>query len=128
MKAEFDLWAGAFKDNLTNVLAENIGLLVPTERIYIYPWRLSEPMDYQVILDVVRFDGDLEKDAWLVARWNIVGGKDKELLEVGRSSIREPVTGSGYDALVTAQSRALAKLSHAIVEAIHAAGREQPGK
>jgi len=125
-KAEFDLWAGAFKDNLTNVLAENIGLLVPTERVYIYPWRLSEPMDYQVILDVVRFDGDLGKDAWLVARWSIV--KDKELLEVGRSSIREPVSKPDYDALVTAQSRALAKLSHEIVEAIHAAGRKQPGK
>ena len=128
VKAEFDLWAGAFKDNLTNVLAENIGLLVPTERIYIYPWRLSEPMDYQIILDVVRFDGDLGKDAWLVARWSIVGGKDKEVLEVGRSSIREPVNGSGYDALVTAQSRALAKLSHEIVEAIQAASRKQPGK
>ncbi|MFY9708429.1 MAG: PqiC family protein, partial [Desulfobacterales bacterium] len=128
VKAEFDLWAGALKDNLTNVLAENIGLLVPTERIYIYPWRLSEPMDYQVILDVVRFDGDLGKDAWLVARWSIVGGKDKELLAVSRSSIREPVTGSGYDALVMAQSRALAKLSHEIVEAIHAASRKQPGK
>ncbi len=128
VKAEFDLWAGAFKDNLTNVLAENIGLLLPTERIYIYPWRLTEPMDYQVILDVVRFDGDLGKEAWLVARWNIVGGKDREVLEVDRSSIREPVTGSGYDALVTAQSRALAKLSHEIVEAILAAGRKQPGK
>ena len=128
LKAEFDLWAGALKDNLTNVLAENIGLLLPTERIFIYPWRLSEPVDYQVILDVVRFDGDLEKDAWLVARWNILGGKDKELLEVDRSSIREPVTGSGYEALVTAQSRALARLSHEIVEAIHAAGRQQPGK
>ena len=128
VKAEFDLWAGALKDNLTNVLAENIGLLLPTERIFIYPWRLSEPMDYQVILDVVRFDGDLGKEAWLVARWSIVGGKDKELLEVGRSSIREPVTGPAYDALVSAQSRALAKLSHEIVEAIHAAGRKQPGK
>jgi len=128
LKAEFDLWAGALKDNLTNVLAENIGLLLPTERIFIYPWRLSEPVDYQVILDVVRFDGDLEKEAWLVARWSIVGGKDKELLEVDRSSIREPMTGSGYEALVTAQSRALARLSHEIVEAIHAAGRKQPGK
>ena len=128
MKAEFDLWAGALKDNLTNVLAENIGLLLPTERIYIYPWRLSEPMDYQIVLDVVRFDGDLGKDAWLVARWSIVGGKDKELLAVSRSSIREPVAGSGYDALVTAQSRALAKLSHEIVEAIQAASRKQPGK
>jgi uncharacterized lipoprotein YmbA len=121
VKAEFDLWAGALKDNLTNVLAENIGLLLPTERIYIYPWRLSEPMDYQIILDVVRFDGDLGEDAWLVARWSIVGGKDKELLAVSRSSIREPVTGSGYDALVMAQSRALAKLSHEIVAAIQAA-------
>jgi len=128
VKAEFDLWAGAFKDNLTNVLAENIGLLVPTERIYLYPWRLSEPMDYQIILDVVRFDGDLGKDAWLVARWSIIGGKQKEVLEVGRSSIREPVKGSGYDALVTAQSRALAQISHEIVEAIQAAGRKQSGK
>ena len=54
VKAEFDLWAGSFKDNLTNVLAENIGFLLPTERIYIYPWRLSAPVDYQIMLDVVR--------------------------------------------------------------------------
>ncbi|MGB5619638.1 MAG: PqiC family protein [Desulfobacterales bacterium] len=128
VKAKFDLWAGAFKDNLTNVLAENIGILLPTERIYIYPWRLSEPMDYQIILDVVRFDGDLGEDAWLVARWSIVGGKDKELLAVNRSSIREPVSGPDYNALVSAQSRALAKLSHEIVKAIQAASRKQTGK
>ena len=125
-KAEFDLWAGAFKDNLTNVLSENIGLLVPTERLYIYPWRLSEPMDYQVILDVVRFDGDLGKEAWLVARWSLFEGKDRDLLEVGRASIREPVKGSDYAALVAAQSRAVARLSQEIVAAIHAVGRGKP--
>ena len=124
VKAEFDLWAGSFKDNLTNVLAENIGILVPTERIYIYPWRQSAPVDYQIVLDVVRCDGQLGDDALLVARWSILAGQDKELLAVSRSSIREPVTGSGYDALVKAQSRALAKLSHEIVEAIHAAGQQ----
>ena len=128
LKAEFDLWAGSLGDNLTNVLSENIGILLPTERIYIYPWRLSEPMDYQIILDVVRFDGDLGEDAWLVARWSIVGGKDKELLAVNRSSIREPVSGPDYNALVSAQSRTLAKLSHEIVKAIQAASRKQTGK
>ena len=128
LKAEFDLWAGSLGDNLTNVLSENIGILLPTERIYIYPWRLSEPMDYQIILDVVRFDGDLGEDAWLVARWSIVGGKDKELLAVNRSSIREPVSGPDYNALVSAQSRALAKLSHEIVKAIQAASRKHTGK
>ena len=124
VKAEFDLWAGSFKDNLTNVLAENIGFLVPTERIHIYPWRQSAPVDYQIVLDVVRCDGQLGDDALLVARWSILAGQDKELLAVSRSSIREPVTGSDYAAVVAAQSRALAKLSQEIVAAIHAAGQK----
>jgi uncharacterized lipoprotein YmbA len=128
VKAEIDLWAGAFKDNLTNVLAENIGILLPTERIYIYPWRLFEPMDDLIILDVVRFDGDLGEDAWLVARWSFLGGPEKKPLAVNRSNIREPVNGPDYNALVSAQSRALAKLSHEIVEAIQAASRKQTGK
>ena len=124
MKAEFDLWAGSIKDNLTNVLAENIGFLVPTERIYIYPWRQSVPVDYQIVLDVVRCDGQLGDDALLVARWSILAGQDKELLAVSRSSIREPVTGSDYAAVVAAQSRALAKLSLEIVAAINASSQE----
>lgn len=127
--ADYDQWAGTFGDNLTNVLAENIGFLVPTDRIYIYPWRRSVPIDYQVVLDVVRFDGELGKDAWLVARWSLLGGDDKQPLTVSRASIREPVTGSGYTALVAAQSQALAKLSQDIVAAIQAASQGQlPGK
>ena len=118
VKAEFDLWAGSFKDNLTNVLAENIGFLAPTERIYIYPWRQSVPVDYQIILDFVRFDGELGEAAWLVARWSLLAGADRTLLAVNRSSIREAVTGSDYAAVVAAQSRALAKLSQEIVAAI----------
>lgn len=124
-KAEFDLWAGSFKDNITNVLAENIGFLVPTERIYIHPWRQSVPVDYQIVLDVVRCDGQLGEDALLVARWSLLSGKDKKLLAVNRSSIREPVSGSGHAAIVAAQSRALAKLSNEIVAAINKASQEQ---
>ena len=126
VQAEYDQWAGSFEDNLVNVLAENIGFLVPTDRIYVYPWRTTVPIDYQLMLDVVRFDGELGKDARLVARWSLLGGKDRELLEVGRSSIREPVAGSDYAALVAAQSRTLEKLSREIVAAIHAAGRGKP--
>ena len=86
------------------------------------------PIDYQVMLDVIRCDGRLGKDARLVARWSLLGGQEKKLLAVSRSSIREPVSGSDYAALVAAQSRALAKLSQEIVAAIHAASQKQPGK
>lgn len=123
VKAEFDRWVGSLDDNLTNVLAENIGFLLPTDRIYRYPWRTSVPIDYQVVVAVVRCDGRLGEAAWLVARWSVLGGPEKKLLKMNRSSIREPVTDASYTALVAAQSRALAKLSQDIAEAMQGAGR-----
>ena len=111
VKAEFDRWVGSFKDNFINVLADNIGFLLSTDRIYLYPWRVSVPIDYQVAVDVVRCDGRLGDAVWLEARWSIIGGPEKKLLKTHRSSIREPVSGADYTALVAAQSQALARLT-----------------
>ena len=123
VKAQFDRWVGSFKDNFINVLADNIGFLLSTDRIYLYPWRLSVPIDYQVVMDIVRCDGRLGDAAWLEARWSIFRGPEKKLLKIHRSSIREPVTGADYAALVAAQSRAVAQLSQEIAEAIQGAGK-----
>ncbi len=122
-KAQFNRWVGSFKDNFINVMADDIGFLLATDRIYLYPWRLSVPIDYQVTVDVVRCDGRLGAEAWLEARWSVFKGPEKKLLKMSRSNIREPVTGTDYAALVAAQSRALAKLSQEIVAAIKETGR-----
>jgi hypothetical protein len=121
--AEYDRWVGSFKDNFVNVLADNIGFLLPTERIHFYPWRKSMPIDFQIIVDIVRCDGQLGDVVWLEARWSILTGQEKKLLKMNRSSIREPVGGVDYSALVAAQSRAIAKLSQEIVEAIRGTGK-----
>jgi uncharacterized protein len=123
VKAQFDRWVGSFKDNFTNVLADNIGFLLSTERIYLYPWRLSVPIDYQVVLDIVRCDGRFGDAVWLEVRWSIFRGPEKKLVTMNRSSIREPVNGADYGALVATQSRALAKLSQEIAKAIQSAGK-----
>ena len=123
VKAEFDRWVGSLKDNFINVLSDNMSFLLSTERIYVYPWRVSVPIDYQVVLDIVRCDGRLGDAAWLEVRWSIMGGPEKKLLKTSRSSIREPVSGADYAALVAAQSRAVAKLSQEIAEAIQGAGK-----
>jgi uncharacterized lipoprotein YmbA len=80
VKAQFDRWVGSFKDNFINVLSDNIGVLLSTERIYLYPWRVSVPIDYQVILDIVRCDGRLGEAVWLEVRWSIIGGPGNKLL------------------------------------------------
>ena len=72
--AEYDQWAGSFEDNLTQVMADNIGVMVPTERIYLYPWPTSLTLDYQVVLDIVRCDGRLNGEVLLTARWRVLAG------------------------------------------------------
>jgi uncharacterized lipoprotein YmbA len=76
------------------------------------------PIDYQIMVHVIRFDGKPGDRAWLTARWSIVQGQDREILEVKRSSIQEPVEGGSYEDLVAAQSRALAKLSQEMADVI----------
>ena len=124
VKAEYDRWAGSLSDNLTNVLADNIGFLVPTTSILLYPWRTDLPIDYQVLVDVIRCDARLGEAVWLEARWSVLQGPDKKLLKMQRASIQEPVTGADYAALVAAQSRALAQLSQEIAEAIRGTGKK----
>ncbi len=122
-KAQFDRWVGSFKDNFTNVLADNLSLLLSTDRIYLYPWRISVPIDYQVVMDVVRCDGRLGEAVWLEVRWSVVAGPEKKLIKIHRSNIREPVSGPDYGDVVAAMSRAVGTLSQEIAQAIRGAGK-----
>jgi uncharacterized protein len=123
-KAEYDRWIGSFKDNFTNVLADNLGVLLSTDQVYRHPWRTSVPIDYQVVVDVIRCDGQLGEAAGLEARWSVLAGPEKKLLKTKRSSLREPVTDASYAALVAAQSRAIATLSQEIAGTIQGAGKK----
>ncbi len=124
VKSEFNRWVGSFKDNFINVLADDLSFLLSDQQIYLYPWRSSVPIDYQVTVDVVRCDGLLGDATYLEARWSIFQGKEKKLFKMNRSSIRESVTNADYGALVRAQSLAVAKLSQEIATAIQQAGKD----
>ncbi len=116
--AEFDQWSGSFEDNFTSALTENLGFLLGSDQIYVRPWPQALPVKYQVALEVIRFDGKPGGEAWLVARWSVFAEEPKKPIAVNRSSIQEPTGGSGYEDLVAAESRALARLSREIAEVI----------
>ena len=84
---------------------------------------MGVPIDYQVVLDVVRCDGRFRRRRLAESRWSIFKGSEKKLIKTFRSNIREPVSGADYGALVAAQSRTLARLSQEIAEAIQKAGK-----
>ena len=118
--AEFDQWAAPLQENFTRVLAGNLAVLVPTERLSLFPWGKAGAPDYEVAVEVARFEGTLGGDCSLVARWSVLR-RDGTTAPVTRtSSYREPA-GDSYATLVAAQSRLVAALSRDIVTALKAA-------
>ncbi len=120
--APFDLWAGTLKQNFYRVLSENLSILLSTDQVVHHTFRTSMPVDYQIRVEVIQFDGRPGESVLLVARWSIYDGKGKNFLAMKKSRYDEPAA-PGYDGLVAAQSNALAGLSRDIAAAIEAISR-----
>jgi len=116
--SEFHRWGGRLKDALPRVLIQNIAVHLGSDRVALYPWKEPTRPAYRVSVDILRFDGRLGEAVDLVAAWKISRPADDDVPVVRRSSFRAAVDGPGYDALVTAQGRALDDLAKTIAEAI----------
>ena len=116
--AGFAQWAEPLADNFTRVLAENLSLLLGTDRVAVFPWKGPMPVEYQVIVEVTRFLGEPGGEVSLVALWSVVGKNGKEVVVSKKSSFSEPTKSQDYEALAAVMSRAVAALSRDIATAI----------
>jgi len=116
--ADFDQWSEPLRESVPRILGENLSALLSTQHIYLYPWIGSANIDYQIEVDVTRFDAAPGGDAALSARWTILAGNSKEILVRKNSAITQEAGGIGYEALVAAESQLLEKLSREITAAI----------
>lgn len=122
--AEFDRWGGDLNRDLSRVLAQNLMSRLNTDRILLHPWASRDNLDFQVAIQVFRFDGDVGSVAKLEGVWRLLDGAKGCELAVQRFSIDESPAGSGYPEFVSAMSRAVAGLSQQIAEQI---GKTTPG-
>ena len=114
--SEFHRWAGSFSEDFLRVLAKNISMLLPADRVAAYPWTDHFSPSFRIPLTVEQFDGRFEGDVVLNVAWSVRNQKDTNEPVVKHTRIKEPVSAGDYDALVSAQSRAIGTLSRAIVE------------
>ena len=116
---DFDRWAGSLREDFSRVLTENLSILLSTDYVFVFPWGKTIPIDYQVKVEVSRFDGELGKSVTLIARWSILeSGEKKTLKAVRRSSISKSTEDKSYEAMVAALSRTVEDLSREIAETI----------
>ena len=123
----FHRWAGSLQANLLAVLVENISILMGTNRVAVYPWADQFSPTYSIKLEVQQFDGRLGEYVLLNATWMVIEQEGNNPKLVKKSTIREPLSSKDYEALVAAESRALATLSREIAEEIRRLEPAQPG-
>jgi hypothetical protein len=115
---EFSRWAEPLKDSFNRALVQNLSTLLNTAKVINTMETPGFPLTLQVRVEVVQFDGTLGGDVVLIAKWGLFGESGKKLLLAKRSSFKEPTGAPTYEALVAAESRAVAALSREIAEAI----------
>jgi uncharacterized lipoprotein YmbA len=119
---EYDRWAESLDTNFSRVLAENLSLLTPTDRVAIYPWPRGTPIDYQVSIEVAQFAGQRGGESVLIASWTLFRGEGQEALVSRKSRYSAPAAGEAYEAMVAAMSQTVADVSREIASAIRGLG------
>jgi len=113
---EQERWAEPLKSAIPRVVAADLGRLLGTARTTSYPAAEARDTGFRVTLDVQRFDATPGQGADVDVGWHVhrlPGGP----LRDGRTTAHEAASGD-YEALVAAQSRALATVSRDIAQAI----------
>jgi uncharacterized lipoprotein YmbA len=122
---EYERWASPLQNNISRVVAEDLVALLGTPRVSLFQQSLNTTADYHVAIEVQSFESAPGEAATLNAVWIVRRTKDAKS-ETGRTSIREPTQQKDYQALAAAHSRALARMSQDIADAIRALDRVAP--
>jgi uncharacterized protein len=113
---EFDRWAAPLDDSIARAVAGDLSVLLASPSVTAGPLADFNPA-YRVTINVQRFESVKGDTALVDAVWAVHQTADGKT-QSGRTVAREPVQGAGFDALAAAHSRALAKVSADIAEAI----------
>src|SRR5262249_53212518 len=98
-------------------VAENLVAMLGTPRVTTSPQVVAVGADYFAVIEVQRFESTLGEATQLDAVWTVTRAKDGKT-QTGRTTVREPATASDFDALAAGHSRALARMSRDIADAI----------
>jgi hypothetical protein len=114
--SEFNRWAERLDDNISRVLAQNLGVLVPADIVLLNSASRSKQASLKVAVDILEFHIDPQGQAGLAAQWRIIRGE--EVLAGRQMQCREAASTTDYRVMVGALNRCVERLSGDLAEAL----------
>lgn len=116
---EFARWGQPLKGNIARAIAGDLTTLLGSDSVSIFDTGLDAAHTWRVRVDVMRFDAVPGDAVTIEALWAVFP-PGKAAPVVGKSLVRQQMGEPGYDALVSADDRALGAVSREIAAAIQA--------
>lgn len=91
--SEVNRWAEPLDSNFERVLEEDLGKQLGTRRIVKFPWYRGTHVDYEVQVEVHRFDTTFNGQSQLDARWIITDGNGGGELFAADTTLTSSFTG-----------------------------------
>lgn len=114
--AQFDRWGELLESGITRLMIEDFTLMLPGASLQMYPSNFAIPLNYQVSVDIVQMESELNKNLLLVAQWTVIDSKSMKMIFTKRSEFTVPITPHDYPGLTEALSTAGASLSAEIAQ------------
>jgi uncharacterized lipoprotein YmbA len=111
-------WGGSLRSDILRVLGDDLGTLLGTTRVAVYPVEPRFPVSYRVLLDVLEFEAIPFRSVTLRLRWTVTDGPGSRALAIVQSRVEQPIAQPSFHAVVAAQSAALGSLTRDIAAKI----------
>lgn len=111
-------WAESLKYDFTRVFTENLDTRIVSGSASVYSKIDKSKPDYQLSIEVLQMDVNMNDQAVLRVDWSLLTGKKAKLIKRQNSKFSLPVENNSHESGVEAQSKAIALLADEIAESI----------
>ena len=116
--SENDRWASPLEDNIAQALAQDLSMLLQTDRVTVHPWPGRQRPSYQVEIDLLSFETDTAGAAHLAARWFLRDVARRQTIAEKETRLTASGAGTSTEQSVASLSKALGDFSVAIANVI----------
>lgn len=118
--ADFHKWADRLDSNISRLVASELGDRLKTDNVLISPWPSYTKNDYQVKININRFDGELGGEIVLSGSWNLLNSEGNEELVRETFTYKTQAAGITYNDMIAALSSLTVQLAEQIAGTIAA--------
>jgi uncharacterized lipoprotein YmbA len=111
-------WGGSLRTDILRTMAADLGALLGSARIAIYPAEARFPVDYRVLLELAEFDAIVGASVTLRGRFTVASGRDGRAIAIEEVGLEQPVASPAWEDLVAAQRAALGRVNREIAATI----------